>query len=177
MLTRGTTILVVIDMQDKLCQVMDGKEALLDNNLRLIKGMVALGVPVVLTEQNKIGATVPEVLEALPGQTPIVKASFSCCGEKRFVEELERLAPKQVVLSGIEAHICVYQTAMDLIERGYEVYLAADTIASRTASNKETTIRKLMASGTVLTSAEMALFELLKTSTDPKAREIFGIVK
>ncbi|MDD5168534.1 MAG: hydrolase [Syntrophales bacterium] len=177
MLPRERTILVVADIQGNLYHAMDGKQTLLENNLRLIKGVVSLGLPVLVTEQRKIGATIPEIVEVVPDCQPITKDSFSCCGEERFTATLKKLTPKQIILSGIEAHICVYQTALDLIDLGYRVFLTADAIASRNSGNKEIAIRRLMTAGAVLTSTEMVLFELLKTSTDPKARDIFRIIK
>jgi nicotinamidase-related amidase len=90
---------------------------------------------------------------------------------------LRALNSRQILMTGIEAHVCVYQTAMDLIAMGYEVHVAADAVSSRTARNREIGIRKLLAAGAVLTSAEMALFELLKTATDPKSKDIFRIIK
>ncbi|MDQ5987308.1 MAG: putative hydrolase YcaC [Syntrophus sp. SKADARSKE-3] len=177
MLTREKTVFVVVDIQGNLYQAMHNKETLLANNRKLIKGAAVLGLPVILTEQINIGSTIPEILELLPGITPIVKSSFSSCKEASFMEAIKALDVKQVILSGIEAHICVYQTAIDLIAMGFKVYLATDAIASRTAENKEIALRRLTLSGVVLSSVEMALFDLLKTATDPKAREIFKIVK
>jgi len=177
MLTKEGTALVIIDIQGNLYRAMDDREALLVNNLKLIRGAVCLGLPVLVTEQNRIGATIPEIRDLLPGVEPIMKDSFSCLGEEKFVEALEASGAKQIILSGIEAHVCVYQTAIDLINKGYKVYLTADAIASRTGGNKEIAIKRLMWSGAILVSVEMALFDLLKTAADPKAREIFKIVK
>jgi len=177
MLTREKTVFAVIDIQGNLYRAMDNRETLLANNRKLIAGATALGLPVILTEQVNIGSTIPEIKELLPGTTPVTKSNFSCCSEVSFMEILKGLDGKQVILSGIEAHICVYQTAIDLIAKGYKVYIAADAIASRTAENKEIALRRLMWSGVVLTSVEMALFDLLKTADDPKAKEIFRIVK
>lgn len=177
MLTREGTILVVIDIQGNLYQAMDDRLFLLTNNRKLIQGALILDIPVMLTEQNRIGPTIPEIRELLPNATPIVKDSFSCLGEAGFMEALKATGPKRIILSGIEAHVCVYQTALDLMGQGYEVYLVADAVSSRTAQNREIAIRRLMNSGAVLMSTEMILFELLKTASDPKAREIFRIVK
>jgi isochorismate hydrolase len=93
------------------------------------------------------------------------------------MKELTALNRRQILMTGIEAHVCAYQTTMDLLEKGYEVHLVADAVSSRTIRNREIGIQKLKDSGAVLTSAEMALFELLKTAGDPKFKEIFKIVK
>jgi len=177
MLTREGTILVVIDIQGNLYQAMDDKQFLLTNNRKLIRGALIFDIPVLLTEQNRIGPTISEIRELLPEATPVVKDSFSCLGEARFMGALQALCPKRIIISGIEAHVCVYQTALDLMGLGYEVYLAADAVSSRTAQNREIAIRRLTNSGAVLMSTEMILFELLKTAADPKAREIFRVVK
>jgi nicotinamidase-related amidase len=177
MLSRENTFLIVVDIQGNLARVMDDKAFLIENNQKLIRGMHVLGIPVLVTEQNPLGATIPEIADLLPGIRAITKDSFSCCADEKFMSALRVLNRRQILMTGIEAHVCVYQTAMDLIAMGYEVHVAADAVSSRTARNREIGIRKLIAAGAVLTSAEMALFELLKTATDPKAKDLFKIIK
>ena len=177
MLDREKTALIVIDIQGNLAQAMSEKELLFENVEKIIRGVQVFGIPVLVTEQVKLGPTIPALARYLEGVKPIVKDSFSCCGDERFMKELTTLNRKQILITGIEAHVCVYQTAMDLIKRGYEIYLVADAVSSRTIRNREIGIQKLKDSGAVLTSAEMALFELLKTAGDPKFKEIFKIVK
>jgi len=177
MLNREEALLAVIDIQGNLYLAMDEKEFLLANTAKLIKGINILEIPIILTEQLKIGPTIPELARLMPDVKPIIKNSFSCCGDAQFLEALIASGKKQVLVCGIEAHVCAYQTSMDLMERGYEVYVVADAISSRTAGNREIGIQKLLASGAILTSTEMALFELLKTATDPKAKDLFRIIK
>lgn len=177
MLSRENTALIVVDIQGNLAQVMDGKAFLIENNRKLIKGILALGIPVLVTEQNRLGTTIPELADLLPGVQAITKDSFSCCAEENFMSAVKALHRKQLLISGIEAHVCVYQTAMDLMAMGYDVHLAADAVTSRTARNREIGIQKLIGSGAILTSTEMALFELLKTATDPQAKDLFKIIK
>lgn len=177
MLTRESTVLIVVDIQGNLARVMDDQMFLIENNQKLIKGMHALGIPILVTEQNPLGATIPEIADLLPGVQAITKDSFSCCAEEKFISAVRAMNRKQILMTGIEAHVCVYQTAMDLLAMGYEVQVAADAVSSRTARNREIGIRKLTDSGAILTSAEMALFELLKTAADPKAKDIFRIIK
>lgn len=177
MLTTDQTVLVVVDIQGNLYQVMDEKQALLQNSRLLIKGITTLEIPVLLTEQNKIGTTIPDIQDLLPDVTPFKKDSFSCCQEESFMAALAALNRKQVVLAGTEAHICVYQTALDLMARGYQVALVIDAIASRTAQNKRIAVQRLISAGVLPTSTEMVLFELLKTAANPKARDIFKMVK
>jgi isochorismate hydrolase len=177
MLNREDAILAVIDIQGNLYLAMDEKEFLLANTAKLIKGINILDIPIILTEQVKIGPTIPELAELMTDVKPLIKNSFSCCGDPQFMEAMTAAGKRQVLICGIEAHVCAYQTSMDLLARGYEVYLVADAVSSRTARNREIGIQKLLASGAVLTSAEMALFELLKTATDPKAKDLFRIIK
>ena len=177
MLTRESTILIVVDIQGNLARVMDNQTFLIENNRKLIKGMHVLGIPILITEQNPLGATIPEIADLLPGVRAITKDAFSCCAEEKFMSAVRAMNRRQILMTGIEAHVCVYQTAMDLLARGYEVHVAADAVSSRTARNREIGIRRLIAAGAVLTGAEMALFELLKTAADPKAKDLFRIIK
>jgi isochorismate hydrolase len=177
MLKREEALLAVIDIQGNLYLAMDEKEFLLANTAKLVKGINILEIPIILTEQVKIGPTIPELAGLMPTVKPIIKNSFSCCGDEQFLATLTATGKKQVLVCGIEAHVCAYQTSMDLMERGYEVYIVADAVSSRTARNREIGIQKLLASGAILTSTEMALFELLKAATDPKAKDIFKIIK
>ncbi len=177
MLSRENTVLIVVDIQGNLARVMDDQALLIENNQKLIRGMHVLGIPVLMTEQNPLGTTIPEIADLLPGIQAITKDSFSCCADEKFMSSLRALNRNQILMTGIEAHVCVYQTAMDLLAMGYEIQVATDAVSSRTARNREVGIRKLTDSGAILTSAEMALFELLKTATDPKSKELFRIIK
>jgi len=179
MLEIANTVLVCIDIQGNLARAMDHKEDLFRNAKILISGIRALEVPIVWTEQNpqRLGETLPEVADLLSGFSPIPKMMFSCCGEEAFMHALEQTGRRQVLIAGIEAHVCVYQTARDLAGRGYEVQVVADAVSSRTAGNKAIALEKLKTIGAGLTSTEMALFELMKTAEHPRFREISKIVK
>jgi nicotinamidase-related amidase len=173
------TVLVVIDIQDRILRAMHDKERLLQNLIKLIKGVRVLEVPVVLTEQYPagLGPTLPEVAQILPDVRPVAKFCFSGCDEEHFREALESLNRRQVLLAGIEAHVCVYQTAMDLLRAGYGVHVVVDCISSRDARNKEVSIMKMNSAGISLTTAEMALFELLKVARGDRFKQISNIVK
>jgi len=177
MLTRQHSVLCVIDMQRSLFRVMDDQESLLNHTLILVKGAQILGVPIIVTEQVKLGDTLEEIASLLPGGSESSRRSFSCLDQPSFLERLRNLHRPQVILSGIESHICVYQTAMGLRNAGYEVLIAEDCLASRRRRDKETALRRMIHEGIHPTTAEMALFELLKTAADPQAREIFRLVK
>jgi len=177
-LTRGNGILVVVDVQVKLARLMHESEALLDNLSRLVRGATVLGVPVVATEQNPagLGPTVEEVAPLLPAG-PIPKMAFSCCGEPAFTEALEATGRRQALLAGIETHVCVYQTARDLLARGYGVHVVADAVSSRSARNREVGLEKMRAAGAEVTSVETALFEMLEVAEGPAFKQILEIVK
>jgi hypothetical protein len=171
------SILVAIDIQGNLYRAMDDREFLLESSRKLITGARTLGIPALLTEQVNIGGTIPEIRELLPDVTPVVKETFSCWRHEPFTAALKAAGRQQVILLGIEAHVCVYQTCLDLLEAGFEVHLAADAVSSRTAANREIGIGRMTAEGAILASTEMILFELLGTASHPRARELFRLIK
>ena len=179
MLTIADSVLLVIDVQEKLFRVMYQKELLADNLQKLIKGIHVLEVPVLVTEQypQGLGPTIPEISKLLPDSRPMAKVSFSCCGDDNFLREFKKLNRKQVLISGIESHVCVYQTAADLIAAGYEVYVVSDAVSSRTELNRDIGIKMMMQLGAKLTSTEAALFELLKVAKGDKFKAISQIVR
>ena len=108
---------------------------------------------------------------------PVKKFSFSCLGNQKFTDQIKALSRKQVILCGIEAHVCIYQTAMDLLDRDYQVSLIADAVSSRTPQNKKIAIDRLGSEGAYISSTEMILFELLKTAKHPNFKEIAKLIK
>lgn len=179
MLSTENTVLLIIDVQEKLVRAMAEREALVDNLQKLIKGANVLGLPVILTEQypKGLGTTIPEVTTLLPEIKPFVKMSFSCCAEANFPETLKSLKRKHVLVAGIETHVCVYQTASGLVSMGYEVQVVADCVSSRVLANKNIAIDKLRDMGVNITSTEIALFELLGTAENKNFKDISLIVK
>jgi nicotinamidase-related amidase len=179
MLTVDDSVLLIIDVQEKLLRVMFEKEPLFSNLQQLIKGCSLLGIPVVFTEQNPagLGGTVLELKELVTVFEPVVKFSFSCCAESGFNEKLKNLGRRQVIVCGIESHICVYQTSMDLLAGGYEVHLVGDCVSSRTSINKELAVRRMISEGVKLTGLEMCLFELLRTSKAQQFKAISALIK
>jgi nicotinamidase-related amidase len=179
LLNAENSVLVLIDFQERLFPAMSDKEKLLNSVVKLIKGIKALEVPIILTEQypKGLGPTIPEIKELLPDIKPIEKVCFSCADEPTFGEALGALKRRQVLIAGIEAHICVYQTAMALSQAGYEVQVVADGVSSRDPENKQVTLNKMGAAGISATTTEMALFELLKVAKGDKFKLISNIVK
>jgi nicotinamidase-related amidase len=173
------TVLVLVDVQGKLANVMYEKENLVVNLQKLIRGVKALGVPVVMTEQypQGLGPTIPEVSGLLPDVKPIAKMSFSCCSDESFMAAFKAVGRKQVLMAGIEAHVCVYQTSLDLLNAGYQVEIVTNAVSSRTGANRNLALKRLMQAGVAITGTEMALFELLKTARSNKFKDISQIVK
>jgi len=179
MLTIDNTILVVIDVQGKLAEIMHNKENLFANLERIIKGVQVLNIPIIWTEQvpEKLGPTLPQFSELLIDSTkPITKSSFSCCGVASFTDALKSSGRQQILLAGIEAHVCVYQTTLDLLADGYEVQIITDAVSSRTPENRHIALTRMKDAGAILTSTEMALFELLLVAKGPQFKQISRIV-
>jgi nicotinamidase-related amidase len=179
MLRRDNAALVFVDVQGKLAESMCDKEALFDNLNRIVEGARILGLPILWTEQlpDKLGPTLPRFTESLTGNSPITKSAFSCCGEEAFQSALRACGRKQVILAGIEAHVCICQTALDLLEQGHEVFVVADAVSSRLAANRDTALSRLRSKGAEIVSTEMALFELLREARNDDFKALLRLVK
>lgn len=181
-LQRNEALLLVIDVQEKLMPVIDRAEEVEANIERLVRGCHVLDVSPLLTEQyvKGLGRTVPRVRRALEetfGYVPVEKVSFSAKGEGEFVAELRRLRKKQIIVAGVETHVCVYQTVGDLLAAGYEVTVIADAVSSRTAENKAIALQRMASDGAKLSSTEMVLYELLGVSGTDEFAQILKLVK
>lgn len=174
-----TAVLVVIDVQGRLAQIMHEAAPLFANLERMARGCQVLGIPIIWNEQvpEKLGPTIPQLADALAGLEPLPKNAFSCAGNPEFLSRLEESGRRQVILVGIETHICVYQTTRDLLQRGYEVEVVADAVSSRTAANKEAGLARIQAIGGGITSTEMLLFEMLGRADREEFRAIQRLVK
>ena len=181
-LDRTDTVLILIDLQEKLMPVIDGAGEVLRNAERLVRGCHLLGVPVLVTEQyvKGLGGTVEPLrraLEETSGYRPIEKSCFSAAGCDAFAEELARCGRAQILVAGVETHVCVYQTVADLLGRERFVSVVADAVSSRTPSNRELALRRMESDGAKLTSTEMALFELTVHAGTDEFRAISRLVK
>ncbi len=179
MLNTEDAVFTMIDYQARLVEVVDRKELVIPNVVKLIKGFQALKVPIIPTVQvpEKLGAMPPELDEALADVDILSKAVFSALREPAFLTALHQTGRKQVILGGIEAHVCVLQTGLDLLDAGYRVYALSDGMFSRTAENHDLALMRLHDAGAVISSVEIVLFELMRTSTHPEFRTISGLVK
>jgi len=179
MLKPEVTVLIILDVQGRLAHMMYEDESLVENLQKMIKGAQVLEIPIIWLEQlpNKLGPTIPEISELLVGIDPINKDTFSACGNETFIESLKALNAEQVLVVGIEAHICVYQTVMGLIGLNYKVEVVEDAVSSRTSQNKQLALRKMSLAGAGMTSVEMALFELLEIAEGAQFKSVLKIVK
>lgn len=179
MLKKENTVLVIVDVQGKLAQLMHEKEKLYENLQKIIQGAKILNLPIIWMEQypKGLGPTIPEIATLLPHQQAISKTSFSCCDESGFLTKLNAIGRHQVLICGIETHVCIHQTALDLIELGHEVQIVTDAVSSRTKENKEIGLQKMAIEGAKLTSVEMALFELLQIAGSEEFKAISKILK
>lgn len=179
MLHREHTALVIIDVQGKLAQLMHKKEVLFKSLKLLIEGIKLMGIPIVWMEQipSKLGPTVPEISILLSDLKPIEKRVFSCVRNDDFMDRLKELNVHDILLAGIEAHVCVYQTAVDLLDQDYHVEVVADAVASRTDFNKQMGLDRMMLEGALQTSVEMALFELQGVAEGDQFRALIKLVK
>jgi len=171
--------LVVVDVQGKLAQLMYEKDKLFSATQVLIKAAKILNIPIIWSQQcpQSLGDTIPQIAELLSGIDPINKSEFSCCGCEQFNAKLAALGRNQIVLCGIEAHICIYQAAVDLLRKGYDVTVVADAVSSRTLENKQIAIDRMKSEGVSISCVEMVLFELLRTAEHPQFKQIAGLIK
>ena len=179
MLRNDNAVLVMVDFQVRMMPAINHHEELLENVVKFAKGCRVLDVQTLVTQQytKGLGDTMPEIKEALGECEYVEKISFSCCGSDEFTEKLKNSGKKNVLVTGIEAHICVQQTVLDLLNDGYNVYLIVDCIGSRTDRNRLYGERRMEQAGAVLTTMESVLFEMLERADHPKRKEITAIVK
>jgi nicotinamidase-related amidase len=175
-LDASRTTLVVVDVQEAFRKAIPSFDQVAASSATLVQGAEAVGVPVAITEQypQGLGQTVPEVAEHLPeGTTPMAKVRFSATEAEGF----DLAGRDQALVAGIETHVCVNQTVLDLLDRGVEVHVARDAVASRTDENRDLGLEKMEAAGAVITSVETALFELVGGSDHPAFKQVQALIK
>ena len=179
MLNTENSILFVIDAQDRLVGMLKNSEEIAKNNAILTKSAKILGVPIIATEQypQGLGSTILEVRENIESGNIFEKTSFSALKEDSVKTKLDSIGRKKVILTGIETHICVYQTARELMSAGYEVYVVKNAVSSRKTKDYRTALELIRDFGGKLTCLETVLFEWLGSSKHPKFKEIQSFVK
>jgi len=177
---REKAALVIIDVQQRLTPSMDDKvyQQILQNIVMLAKGAETLKLPTLVTEQypQGLGETVEE-LQAFTTETAVEKVSFGCCGEPQFLERLQSLGRPQVIVVGMEAHVCVLQTVLGLLQQNFQVHLVRDAICARNKLDYQNALEIAAAAGAVVTTSETVLFQLLRTSTAKEFKNISTLVK
>ena len=178
LLGKDGTVFVVIDIQDTLLKKCYDWERVTDRSVVFIKFCHVVGIPIVATEQypKGLGRTNLEVAEAASTDF-IPKTTFNSFGEPAFVEAVEAHGPKTLVLAGIEAHVCVLQTALEAVERGYTVQVLADAVSSRAAWMAENGLARMDRAGVVVSNSETAMFEIVGDSADPLFKRMLFLVK
>ena len=179
MLNKEDTVVVLIDIQGKLAQIVDESDFIVNNIATVVQGAKVLELPILWLEQypKGLGTTDERIAQHLTDETPIEKITFSAYQTPEFVQALEKTGCKKVLLAGIETHICVYQTAADLLASGYQVEVLADCVSSRTAGNREVGIQKMLQLGAGITCVEMALFEMQQIAKGDSFKQISKLVK
>ncbi|MFT4732802.1 MAG: nicotinamidase-related amidase [Gammaproteobacteria bacterium] len=179
MLGKKNTGLIVVDIQGKLAHLVNDSELMFHNVSKLIRGCTLLDLPILVLEQNpeKLGETAAEIQPLLANYPCIQKYDFDSCADPHFIEQVTNAAVNNWLICGIEAHVCVYQTAMGLKQMGKSVELVVDCIGSRQDKNKQLAVTKLQTKAVGITSAEMCLFELIGNCYDPKFKRFLDIVR
>ena len=179
MLDVENSLLLVIDIQERLVASLD-KDVIVSKVGKLVDAANILDVPVVLSEQypKGLGHTVPTISEKLKPETPIVeKCSFSLLREEGFLDKIKAYGKKQIVICGIETHICVHQTATELMDAGFEVFVAKDACASRNKYEFKQGIEAMHNNGAKISCVEIILFEWLRSAKNPKFKEVQALIK
>jgi nicotinamidase-related amidase len=176
LICREHSVLVVIDVQERLMPVISRQDRVIDNVVRLLKFSQIEGLPVILTEQEKLGDTLPRIMEARPDLRPVRKLDFDCFGCREFVETTRGLGKKTLIIAGVEAHICVAQTALHAVPE-FTVHAVSDATSSRTEENWQVALERMRQAGVVVTSTEMVIYELLQRAGTDEFRATLPLVK
>ncbi len=175
------TIFVIIDIQEKLVNAMpeDVVEKVIYNNILLVELCKTYKIPVLLTEQypKGLGKTIDRIKEILPEYNPIEKISFNACLEPLFLKALKALRKTKIILTGIETHICVYQTALALLSKGYTIYVPKDAVCSRKKQNWKTGLDLMNSAGVIVTDTETLVFQILEKAGTQEFKKIVKYIK
>ena len=179
MLNRVSAALVVIDFQESLMSRIPAAPGIVKEAIRLIRFARLLGLPVLWTEQYPagLGPTIPEIADELTGVQPIEKLAFGCMAEPSFVAALQETGRTSLLITGVETHICVLQTALGAVERGFEIWVAADAVGARKTYQHDAALHRIAASACQLVTAEMALFEILERAGTPEFKQCLPLLK
>lgn len=173
------TVLVVVDIQEKFRDLIHGMDKVVDNSSRLIQFCQALDIPIVVTEHypRGLGVTISEVRRQFKTFPVIEKIHFSCCGDNNFNQKLKKLGRDQIMLCGIETHVCIYQTAFDLLHQGKQVAVAVDAVSSCSPTDREIGLKRMSELGIQSMSAQMMMFEILRKAGTEQFKKVAPILK
>jgi len=179
LLDKEDTGLLIIDVQEKLMHVMGQKQRVLDNIIRLLHLSKLYHLPIMLTEHYRkwLGPTLPVIVETLPSYDPIDKMHFNCCDVDAFNNRLESEGFRNVILTGVESHICLFQTCVSVLERGYNVHVPLDAVDSRTDENWRVGLKLMERAGAVITSTEAVVYQLLKKAGTKEFKKILKLIR
>jgi nicotinamidase-related amidase len=181
LLNPARAVLLVIDVQERLCAAMDQNalQQLTKNAGILLESAVELNVPIIFTEQyvKGLGPTLAELKSKAPAASYHEKMSFSCCGNAAFMQQLKDSSRTQIIVSGMETHVCVLQTVIDLLAEGFDVHAVKDAVMSRSNDNKQTAMEAMLLAGAVPTSTESVVFQLLKVAGTDSFKKLAKLIK
>ena len=179
MIERDNTVLVVIDFQDKLLPKIPVADAIIAQTVKLIRFARELSIPILLTEQYRkgLGATDPTIAQEIPQGAALEKMTFSCLGDAAIAETLGELRRSQLLLTGVETHVCVMQTAIQALENDFHVFVARDAVASRAKSEYKAGLARMRDCGAELVTTEMAMFELLREAGTAEFKKVLPLLK
>lgn len=176
MLKKDDALVAIIDMQERLLQVITERERVVENVLKLVKFARMIGLPIILTEQQNLGETTSEIGAELDDIQPIIKLEFDCFESPAFADRIRQLNRNTLIIAGIEAHICVAQTALHALT-DYETHVVSDATSSRSRHNWKVAIERMRHAGVTITSTEMVIYELLGKAGTDQFREALKLVK
>jgi len=179
MISNNDSVLVIVDIQEKIIPKISDQHTVVSNVVTLIKSAGILNIPIVITEQypKGLGPTIPEIKDLIIPWQPIEKICFSCFGNNNFSKKLKELKRDNLILCGIESHVCITQTALDGLKLNYSVFFVKDAISSRSKNNRETGFERMAQAGAISVSTEMVVFELLREAGTDKFKQIVSMIR
>jgi nicotinamidase-related amidase len=180
LLDRGQSVISVIDIQERLTPTMIDREDVMAQTVKLLRTGFRLGVSAITTEQypKGLGPTEAAIVDALgEAYLPIEKLSFGCCGEPAYMDALEKSGREQVVVCGMETHVCVLQTCVLLLKHGYEVHVVADAVCSRNKYDHDVALDRLRDAGVALTTVDSVIWQWLREAGTPEFKDVLGLIK
>jgi nicotinamidase-related amidase len=175
-LKREDSILVIVDIQEKLAPAVSERQKVLSNVVRLVKFANIIGLPIIVSEQQKLGPTLQEIKSGLPHYDPVSKLAFDCFAVPEFREKVEKTGRHSLIVTGLETHICVSQTAISGLSQ-YNVHGVSDAMSSRSPHNWEVGVERMRQHGVVITSTEMVIYELLEKAGTDEFKAVLPLIK